>query len=328
MSKMEYVVTWMEAKNPQTKSFGSEYRAKDKAVEMSQMWGIAEVHQWNDGEDKSFHPLGWLQKWTYTKGRLSGQFDPPGPGPGNEPGPNKVKSAEASAVEAGLMKPEEVIGDGLDLPASLDRKKNGIKPASSPIKPGSSTGSAFSPSSASKKNVPINPTSKQETTMTESQTETNTATTKKPAAKKASPPAKKAAAKPAAKKAAAKVPAKKPAVKTAKKEGKPKKESKPKVEAKPYVGPHEKIWEAIGQKTTSKIGMLLALLLKNEGNQVKLSKVTQVVYGGDEEAASGFNTRVNQLVSDIEASTVAKRVEIKRERKTADKEGTIGIYIK
>jgi hypothetical protein len=159
--------------------------------------------------------------------------------------------------------------------------------------------------------------------MTDVQTEANA---KKVPAKKAAAkaPAKKAPAKEAAKapkkEAAKKAPAK--AVKAAKKEAKPKKDEKP------YTGSHPAIWDAIGQKTTSKIGQLLSLLIKNEGNQIKMSKVVAQVYGGDEEAAGGVNMRINQLQADIAASKVANKVEIKKERKTADKEGTIGIYIK
>ena len=43
MSKSYWLVKWMEAKNPQESVYQSWSGAKDKAVDVSEMWGIAEV---------------------------------------------------------------------------------------------------------------------------------------------------------------------------------------------------------------------------------------------------------------------------------------------
>ncbi len=328
MKKFEFIVDWMEAKNPYSVPFTSESSAKLKAIGMSQMWNIAEIHKWDPDTDKKKEPTAYLQKWSYSKGKLIGLFDPPKEGQAVHAVENKIKSAEASAAAAGVIKKEEEAKpvDNLDLPPGLDRKKNGIKPA--PVadrKP--KPGSAFNPPAPK----PIEPETKstetKETTMTDVNTETTAAAKK---ARKA--PAKKAPAKVAAKKAPAaakKAPAKAAKAAKAPKAAKAAKVPKaPKKEAKPYTGAHPNIWTAVGQKPDSKIGRIFTLLLKNEGNQVKMEKVIAAAYGDDMDAAGGINMRINQLMADVAASSVSKKVEFKKERRTADKDGTLGVYIK
>jgi hypothetical protein len=279
-----WMAVWMEAKNQQTSVWQSEAGGKKKAADMSELWGIAELFEFKQGETDMEK---FLQKWTYGKGLLIRQNDPPTGQEGIGGLENKLKPA-----------------DDVNVPASKQEAKK------APVK--------------------SNTTKETETMATEANntaTETKAAAKKAPAAKKAAPakaPAKKAAAKaPAAKKAAGKAPAKAPAKKAAA----AKKEAAPKKDAKPYSGPHPEFYNAMKLRDGSKTAKVAVALLKSLDSPVKMSKLQEAVYGSaDAEGADGITMRINCVKAAITANKV--KLELKGDRKTKDKEATVGLFTK